>query len=102
MIREEQQKQINKNILIVVEEFLAHGGTMEEIASRTNLTSSSVQRYLNSEKIIELLDNEIYNQVQEKLKENRKIGCSKGGYISTRNNEGIRSEDGRYIGNRKR
>ncbi len=102
MVSAEQRIRIDQNILKAVQAYLISGGTMKEVAQETGLTPSTVQRYLNSERIIELLDQEVYDDVQEKLKQSTIEARSRGGVASTRENIGIRSEDGKFIGNRKR
>ena len=103
MLSKEQEINIRKKILTVTSEFINTGYSIETVSKITGISSSSVQRYLNDKKrIISLLGKDTYDEIQEMLKHNKEEGLSKGGYISTLQNEAIRSADGRFIGNRKK
>lgn len=103
MVSKEQEKSIQLKILKVTSEFINTGYSIEKVSEITGISSSSVQRYLNDKKrIVSLLGNEVYDEIQNMIKNNKHEGLSKGGYISTLNNEGIRGLDGKFIGNRKK
>lgn len=102
MLSNEQRLDIDKKIMLVTRVFLEHPASFEEIAKRTNISSSSVQRYLNDKRIIELLDKDTYDHIQELIKINTKAGRSKGGYISTKNNIATKDENGKFNGSIKR
>ena len=55
MVSKQQRIEIDQKILKCVEIFLTSGGTMEELSEKAKIPSSSVQRYLNSERIVELV-----------------------------------------------
>ena len=102
MVSKQQRIEIDQKILKCVEIFLTSGGTMEELSTKIKIPSSSVQRYLNSKRIIELIGQDAYDEVQKKLKENTLEARSKGGTISTIKNTSVRDDDGKFIGNIKR
>ena len=102
MISEEKRREIDLKIMKVTRAFLEHPVSIEEIASITGISSSSVQRYLNDKRIIELFDKDIYDQIQTLLKINRLESQKKGGVISTRKNEPLRDSIGRFSGNRRK
>jgi hypothetical protein len=102
MISQEQEIKINEKILKVVKAFLETKGSMEEISKITEISSSSVQRYLNDEvRITNLLGKETYDEIVKIIEENKLNGLKKGGTISTSKNEPIRDENGHFIGNKK-
>ena len=102
MVSKQQRIEIDQKILKCVEIFLTSGGTMEELSEKTKIPSSSVQRYLNSKRIIELIGQDAYDEVQKNLKENILEARSKGGIVSTIKNNAVRDDDGKFIGNIKR
>ncbi|MBQ8192866.1 MAG: hypothetical protein IJZ46_02210, partial [Bacilli bacterium] len=65
----------------------------------TGLSKSSIQRYLNEEKIIsELFNTEIANKVKQGLENNKVNARIKGGLNSYRNNVAVKDEYGKFIG----
>ena len=102
MIGEEKRKEIDLKIMKVTRAFLDHPVSIDEIANVTGISSSSVQRYLNDKRIIELFDEDVYNEIQALLKNNRLESQKRGGVSSTRKNEPLRDEIGRFNGNKKR
>lgn len=103
MLSEEQQKTKSANVLKTARYFLKHGGSMVEVGKALNISSSSVQRYLNDEQTIkECLGAECFNEIQVKLLKSRKEGLIKGGKHSTQNNEFTKDELGRFTGSRKK
>lgn len=102
MVNEFQQREIEQKILMVVRDFCTNGGSIEDVSSRTGISSSSVQRYLNHQKIITLLGQVVYDNVQAQLQINKQNGLSKGGINSTSNYEAVRDSEGHFIGNVKR
>lgn len=102
MTSELQQKEIDKKVSLVVKEFLKTNDTISNIATKLSISSSSVQRYLNSERIVELFGPEVKALIETKLAKNKQEGLSKGGIISTSMNEPIRDSEGHFIGNKKR
>ena len=103
MLSKEQEINIRKKVLTVTSEFINTGYSIENVSKITGISSSSVQRYLNDQKrIVSLLGKDVYDEIQKMLKHNKKECLSKGGYISTLKNEAIRSNDGKFSGNRKK
>ena len=74
-------------------------GTNKEISEITGISKSSVQRYLNDKETIEkLFPKDLYNKIQESLKENIRQARSIGGINSTKNNIYLKDEKGKFIG----
>ena len=74
-------------------------GTNKEISEITGISKSSVQRYLNDKETIEkLCSKDLYNKIQESLKENIRQARSIGGINSTKNNIYLKDEKGKFIG----
>ena len=74
-------------------------GTNKEISEITGISKSSVQRYLNDKETIEkLFSKDLYNKIQESLKENIRQARSNGGINSTKNNIYVKDEKGKFIG----
>ena len=102
MVSIEQRREIDLKIMKTVRTFLEFPLSMEEIAAITGIPSSSVQRYLNDKRIIELFDKNVYDTIQALLKKNRLESRKKGGIISTTNNVPVRDDDGKFSGNKRR
>ena len=74
-------------------------GTNKEMSEITGISKSSVQRYLNDKETIEkLFSKDLYNKIQESLKENIRQARSIGGINSTKNNIYLKDEKGKFIG----
>ena len=74
-------------------------GTNKEISEITGISKSSVQRYLNHKQTIQkLFYKDLYNKIQESLKENIRQARSIGGINSTKNNIYLKDEKGKFIG----
>ena len=99
MLSAEQEKEKDAKILTVAKEFLNNPTSMEKISEITGISSSSVQRYLNDERIKTLLSPKDFDMIQYLLKQNRLESQRKGGIISTKNNIPTRNEEGKFTGN---
>ena len=76
---------------------------MIEIGKALNMSSSSVQRYLNDEQTIKTyLGTECFDEIQRKLLENKKEGLVRGGKNYAKNNEFTKDELGRFTGSRRK
>ena len=74
-------------------------GTNKEISEITGISKSSVQRYLNDKETIEkLFSKDLYNKIQESLKENIRQARSICGINSTKNNIYLKDEKGKFVG----
>lgn len=102
MLSEEQEELKRLKILRVAKHFMEHGGSMIEVGEATGVPASSVQRYLNDQEIIILLGREAYDSIQDKLKENKQEGLSRGGKNYYANNEFTKDELGKFSGSKKR
>jgi len=112
MLSDEQQLIRDNNILKVAIDFYENGGTINDVANRTGFTKSTVQRYLTSERLAYLLEENNSNknllttvakEIKEQLIINKEEGNYKGGYISSRNNEAIKNPiTGHFEGIKKR
>ena len=70
-----------------------------DLVNITGLSKSSIQRYLNEERIIaELFDNEVAANVKQGLENNRANARIKGGLNSYRNNVVVKDSDGKFVG----
>lgn len=86
------------NILKSVLLLLTKGYFINQIAEELNLSTSCIQRYLNSSIIEEELGEDIKLEVQEKLKQNLNKGKKKGGEEYANNNDAAKGENGKFIG----
>ena len=86
MLSKEQLEEKKRKILLICKEFLDKNGNIsnEELSNKTNISKSSVQRYLNDPLIIELLGQKTYDIIQKKLTKNKDYAPYKGGYISSK------------------
>ena len=107
MLSEEQHMHKLKRIKFVVNSFLEQENiSIKELSNNIGISSSTIQRDLNDIDFITLIygekSKEILIKINNKLKKNKINGLSRGGINSTINNEPIRDEDGKFIGNKKR
>jgi len=107
MMSEEQFQAKLQKVKTSVDTFLSNDNyTIEDVASITQISSSSVQRYLNDISSIEFIygvdAKETLIKLRERLNKNKDRGLSQGGIISTTNNEPIRDENGKFTGNKRR
>lgn len=96
--------QINKekNILKVVKLFLENDLYINEIAELSNISSSSVQRYLNDPLVCDLFGSKTKEQIKTKLKAKKISGNIKGGRNYSLNNTAIKNIDGKFNGSIKK
>lgn len=90
-----------RKIVKAVAAFIAtdYKATILDLVTITGLSKSSIQRYLNEEKIIsELFNTEIANKVKQGLENNKVNARIKGGLNSYRNNVAVKAADGKFIG----
>ena len=90
-----------RKIVRAVAAFIAtdYKATIIDLVTITGLSKSSIQRYLNEEKIIsELFNVEIANSVKQGLEDNKVNARIKGGLNSYRNNVAVKDSDGKFIG----
>lgn len=102
MTSEDQENKIRQNILKVAKDLIENGGSIKDVARRTDLSSSTVQRYLNDSRLSEMLGKETVLKISTILEQNKANGLRKGGINSTLNNEPLRDEQGHFVGNKKR
>ena len=106
MLSKSQQIEKEENIKKVVEAFLSSDVSINELSKMINISSSTIQRYLNDVDYITMIFGSSAKEklmlINAKLKANKQKGHSKGGIISTTNNEPIRDENGKFTGNRKK
>ena len=91
----------------VVDEFLSYENiTIDQLSTILEIPPSTIQRDLNDFKYIQMIyghkAKEKLIQISTKLKQNKEQGLIRGGIISTTNNEAVRDENGKFIGNRKK
>lgn len=102
MLSKEQDKIINLKVKKVVEEFSKCAGSIEEISKRTGISSSSVQRYLNSERVVELFGHEIADNIKEQLTHQLLEAKIKGGKNYSEANSPTFDEIGKFTGSKKK
>ena len=88
-----------RKIVKAVAAFIAtdYKATILDLVTITGLSKSSIQRYLNEEKIIsELFNTEIASKVKQGLENNKVNARIKGGLNSYRNNVAVKDYDGSY------
>lgn len=104
MLSEEQRKLKIKRIIFTVQSFLESDcHNLEELSNQINISSSSIQRYLNEKPIIEeYFGEDIYEIVREKIEFNKREGLSKGGTNFVNYNVSTKDEFGKFTGSRRR
>ena len=102
MLSEDQRREIDLRIMKVTRTFLEHPVSIKEISEITGVSSSTVQRDLKSTRIIELFGEDVYDEIQALIDNNKIESRKKGGVVSTRNNVPLRDSIGRFNGNKKR
>jgi len=104
MLSEEQRKLKIKRIIFTVQSFLESDcHNLEELSNQINISSSSIQRYLNEKQIIEeYFGEDIYEIVREKIEFNKREGLSKGGTNFVNYNVSTKDEFGKFTGSRRR
>jgi len=94
-----------KKICLTVKAFLenSHKTIIElsELPELEGISKSSIQRYLNDPKIIELFDQKTFDHIQKLLEENNLEGKKRGGLNSFKNNKALKNYQGRFVGNFK-
>lgn len=91
-----------EKIKLVVETYLSEPNmTIERVSSKTEIPSSSVQRYLKDPSLSKLLTAEELAELKSRITKNRAEGRRKGGINSFLNNVPIKDKDGKFIGNKK-
>ena len=100
MLSNEQYLKIEDKIKIVVKALLSGKKTINEIEKETDISSSSIQRYLNNEeKLKEIYGSDaefIIEEIKRKLEENKKEGLRKGGINYAKNNNPTNDEINEY------
>ena len=105
MLSAQQFEEKKEKVRKVVTTFLKGNYTINEVAKMTDISSSSVQRYLNDEEFISMCFGSnapiILTDIKDRLEQNKQEGLSRGGVNSTFNNVSFRDEMGHYNGSRK-
>ena len=95
----EERKIYNVNTAINL--FLEKDCYIEEIAILMEVSSSSVQRYLNDPIAKTLFSKEQLEKVQNKLAKNKEKGVKKGGITSQQKNQYVKIKNGKFNGCKK-
>ncbi len=100
MLSDIQKDEKIRKIKLVIRTFLENkNNTVEMVSAATNISKSSVQRYLNDEKYIKIIyeddANEIINKIIKQLNKNKVEGLKKGGNNTT-NNHTYRDDLGHF------
>ena len=101
MLTKEQEEVIMGKVKMVVKAFGMASGNINEISRLTGIPTSSVQRYLNSERVVQLFGPEVANSIKKKLEENLHNAKIKGGQNYALNNVAEKDELGKFTGSRK-
>lgn len=103
-IKRSEYNQISKKIMIfkAVQLLVQKGYFIKEIAQELNLSTSSVQRYLNNPIIEEELGEEVTKEIKRILTSNLYKGKIIGGTIYAHNNEAVKLENGKFAGSTKK
>lgn len=97
MLSDKQIRQKQEKIEKVVYFFLNHpSASMEDVSRETNISSSSVQRYLNDPYVEILIGSNIALEIKERLQNNKLLGKQKGGIISTNKHQTPRDNNGKF------
>ena len=107
MLSEAQILEKEERVKRVVNKFLENEQiTINELSKQLNIPFSTIQRDLNNVEYISSIygesAKEILLKINNKLKSNKSNGLIRGGINSANNNEPIRDENGKFIGNKKR
>lgn len=99
MSKEDILQRKRKNIEISVYAFFNHPSmTMIELSELTNISKSSIQRYLNDPYVSELVGNKIAHEIHSRLEINKRIGNQLGGiHFAEQNMQSFRDENGKFI-----
>lgn len=95
-----EERKIN-NVSTAISLFLKKDCYIEEIAKIMEVSSSSVQRYLNDPIATLLFSKEEIEKVQNKLAKNKERGVKKGGITSQLKNQYVKTRYGRFNGCKK-
>ena len=93
--------EINRKVICSVLCYIAgdYSISINTVSKITGISSSSVQRYLKLERVINLaFGKEVYSRIQESLINNKVEGNRKGGINSFLNNASSKGEDGKFTG----
>ncbi len=87
-------------VLKVAMEFLSSDyDNLSSLSKKVNISSSSVQRYLNNKRIIiDYLGEDVYELIQDKLRRNKERGNSRGGINTLKNYTFVKGESGKFKG----
>lgn len=107
MLSEKQRLEKLERIKLEVDTFLSYDNIcINELSTLIHKPSSTIQRDLNDVGFITEIygdkAKEILKSISQKLKQNKANGLRTGGINSTTNNEPIRDDNGKFVGNRKR
>lgn len=81
----------DKKILLVVSAFLDQGCRISDnsLSEITGISSSSIGRYLTSDRTRQLIGDDNFAFIKLQRKKNKLIGRQKGGQISSRKKKGV-------------
>ena len=100
MTSEDQERDIESKVRIVVDTFLDNPSlTNAELSKLTNVSKSSVQRYLKDDRVYEIYGDDTVKMIEEAHLRNKEDGRRKGGFNSTINNVALKDKHGKYMGN---
>lgn len=90
-------------LTVIAHSYSDYQATISEISEITNITKSSVQRFLNEKDFITtIFSDEVNENIQESLIINKQQGFSIGGQHFFANNIPLKGDDAKFIGSRSR
>ena len=98
MLSEEQMIKKRINVLKTAKLFIEEDCFIKDIADKLNLTTSSVQRYLNDPIIKEEFGDETAVFIKNKLLKNKESGNLNGGLQFVKKNNALKDKNGKFIG----
>ena len=95
--------EVEKKILLVCKLYIENESyTISDIVNETNITRSSIQRYLRDKRVEKLITKQASIYIKDKLKSQKLEGSKKGGTTSSTNTIYVKDKNGKFIGSVKK
>lgn len=102
MTREEKNIEKNKKIFLVCKVFLENDDySILDVSKITGISTSSVQRYLTSDEVKQLITPQVSLYIKNRLKKSKLDAAIKGGNNSKKNNIFVKDSSGKFMGSVK-
>jgi len=108
MLSENQRQEKLDRIRMIVDIYISDDAivSISDLSEKTRIATSTIQRDLNDVKYIcEIYGSradKVLQVIKKKLEQSKHAGLSRGGQVSVGNNESLRNEDGKFVGNRRK